>query len=136
MGKRIGVQKAIHAFAAHTPFSRRLWSIVYSFTLSIEGVGWLLGLTKVFSPIPSSLSFFSAIDHGLLNLLAAALMASDASAIHQQSLLFQISRGLKFGYPLSLHSIVLFGINHLRFLSRVTSYLDHYPIYYCNYLVK
>jgi hypothetical protein len=68
--------------------------------LFIEGIGWLFGVTKLFSPVHSSLFLFSTIDHGLLNLLAAALIVTDAAAIHQHSLKFSIARALKFWYPL------------------------------------
>jgi hypothetical protein len=46
------------------------------------------------------MSLFATFDHGIITLLAAALIAVDVSAVHQQSPLFHITRGLKFWYPL------------------------------------
>jgi hypothetical protein len=99
--KREGLNLAISAYASYTPLARRVWALSYSFILACEGTAWIFGHTILPHGRPNySALMQSTIDYGPLNIFTAALLATDSSAIHLRSPLFQIAWGVKLLYPL------------------------------------
>lgn len=104
--RRQGVQEAVSAFAAHAPFSRRVWAVSYSVILALEGLGWLFGGTIVLARKTSASPLMrSTLDYGPLNIFTAALLATDSSAMHLHTSLFYFARAIKLLYPLYSASI-------------------------------
>jgi len=101
-GRRIGAREITTAIAANTPMIRRVLGFIFSFVITLEGLGAIL-LYAIQLPVNVEHSPFWAywaIRHGALNMFAAALLAMISSTIHLRTPLFNIALIVKFLYLL------------------------------------
>jgi hypothetical protein len=91
----------IRAYALYSSFLRRGLGISFSLVLAIEGIAWFLG-RELLRPRAGNIAIIldSTVGYGPVKIFAAALLATDSSAIHLRNTVFRVAWTVKFVYLL------------------------------------
>ena len=90
----------VRTFCLSRSLRKRAIATAFSIILGLEGSAWLTGTFPVHRDLSSSIARNFTLAHGAINIFCAALVASDATAIHLHNISFYVASTFKIIYLL------------------------------------
>jgi hypothetical protein len=90
----------IRAYMLYASITRRAFSYLFSATLGLEGLAYIIGVSLFSTEEPNSVLQSTPWIIGPLNLFSATLVFTDSTAIHSRDGIFELMWGFKLIYLL------------------------------------